>query len=228
MTQSHLLNTVTDGRSQSPLEGRNIPPFPTTIPQTWQSLNSPSEEIWSVPAELWAPAAELLLWFGDWLTCTAGALVRFSLVLVQLDLVKLIPAFRLPGWARTPACYCLVYDRVGGWVASIMGVGCWASLKPLLVEGRQQKNIPLSPLAVENMEMYAFIFYILFSWLQPWMLACRRHKDTVGGSVQTMDCSGDYLFYSKTVGFLFVSQKRTCPRWGKLRWGIRFSLCLNL
>lgn len=53
-----------------------------------------------------------------WLTGlhTAGGLVHFSLVLVQLDLVNLIPSFPLslaqPG-ARVYACYCLLDDKVG-------------------------------------------------------------------------------------------------------------------
>lgn len=49
--------------------------------------------------------------------------MHFSLVLVQLDLVNLIPSFRLPGSGRAYACYCLLDDRVGvglgvqpGWV----------------------------------------------------------------------------------------------------------------
>lgn len=51
--------------------------------------------------------------------------MHFSLVLVQLDLVNLIPSFRLPGSGRAYACYCLLDDRVGVGLGVQPGLAGW-------------------------------------------------------------------------------------------------------
>lgn len=73
--------------------------------------------------------------------------MHFSPVPVQLDLVNLIPSFRLPGSARAPACYCLVYDRVGGWDngGGLLGITKTSS------GGRTAAETSLSRLAMKHM-----------------------------------------------------------------------------
>lgn len=128
---------------------------------------------WIVPAQPWAPAAELLVWFGDRLTHSRwfGALLSRpgSAWPCQPN------SFLSPPWL-SPSPRLLLFSRWqgGGLGCKYNGVGCWASLKPLLVEGRQQKHPSVST------DKYVNAHHPPLQWgLVVMLVAHRTHKDMV-------------------------------------------------